>query len=319
MGLSFGVRYPHALMRSGDHGELRAFLHAAETLGFGFVSVGDHVVGADTSVRPDWRPYFGTAPLYDLHSVRHEPLVTFGLFVGLTQRVELTTGILIGPQRQTVLLAKQAAHLDWLSAGRLRLVIASGWNDVEYECLGVDFAQRGRILEEQIELLRLLWTQPVVDYQGHYHTVHAAGINPLPVRRPIPIWLGGSSPVALRRTGALADGWFPSYAYFNEERTAADISTIHGSARAADRNPARIGIQGMNFFADERFSREPGDELPPEDAEGCAEYARRWLTLGASHFLLRDMPWMRSPSVDDQISALEDFALAASMPSGETP
>lgn len=308
--VSLGVRYPHGLMRSGDHGELRAFLEGVEAMGYGFVSVGDHVVGADTSVRPDWKPYFGTAPLYDLHSVRHEPFVMFGLFTGMTSRLEMTTGILISPQRQTVLLAKQAAHLDWLSGGRIRLVIAAGWNDVEYDCLGIDFTQRGGILDEQFELLRLLFTQPVVNYEGEHHTVIGAGLNPLPVRRPIPLWIGGASPPVLRRAGRLADGWFPSYSYFNEDEIRRALATIRSHAAAAGRDPASIGIQGMNFFRDERFERQSGDELPPSTAEECAAYAHRWKELGATHFFLRDVPWASGPGVDEQLAALEAFRTA---------
>ncbi len=179
--VKLGTNLPEHLIGT-DQGALAEFLGALEEMGYAYVTVGDHVLGADLSARPDWRPYLGKAPLYDRHMVWHEPLVLFGYLAALTRSLELCTGILISPQRQSALLAKQAAEADVLTGGRIRFVIAAGWNDVEYEALGVDFSKRGKIMEEQVELMRRLWTEEIVTFQGKFHTVTAAGINPLPVQ-----------------------------------------------------------------------------------------------------------------------------------------
>ena len=220
-----GTNLPEHLI-GRDKGALSEFLKGLEGLGFDYITVGDHVLGADTSVRPDWKPFAGKAPLYDIDMVWHEPLVLFGYLAALTESLQLCTGILISPQRQTVLLAKQAAEVDVLTGGRLRFVISAGWNDVEYEALGVDFRKRGKIMDEQFVLMRKLWTNPVVSYNGHHHTVTAAGINPLPVQGEIPLFIGGQSKAALRRAGRLSDGWVPYYPYFHEDQIRAESLTI---------------------------------------------------------------------------------------------
>src|SRR6185436_13789954 len=140
----------------------------------------------------------------------HEPMVLFGFLAGVTAHLQLTTGILILPQRQTALVAKQAAEIDVLSNGRLRLGVGLGWNHVEYEALGMDFRTRGRRVEEQVEVLRKLWTEPLVTYRGTGHVIDNAGLNPMPVQRPIPIWFGGSAEPALKRAARLGDGWMPA-------------------------------------------------------------------------------------------------------------
>ena len=183
---------------------MRAFAEAAEGLGYAHLVFYDHVLGADTNRRPDWQ-----GP-YSHEDTFHEPLVTFGYLAALTSRIELVSGIIILPQRQTVLVAKQAAQVDVLSGGRLRLGVGIGWNDVEYEGLGQNFHDRGKRSEEQVELLRALWTNEVVDFQGRWHSIPGAGIKPLPVQRPIPVWFGGGrSDGVLRRIARIGDGWFP--------------------------------------------------------------------------------------------------------------
>jgi alkanesulfonate monooxygenase SsuD/methylene tetrahydromethanopterin reductase-like flavin-dependent oxidoreductase (luciferase family) len=163
-----GTNLPEHLIATEPQA-LADFLQAIEELGYAYVTVGDHVLGADLSVRPDWKPFFGKPPLYDRHMVWHEPMVLFGYLSALTRSLELCTGILVGPQRQTSLLAKQAAEVDILSGGRTRFVIAAGWNDVEFEGMGVDFSKRGKIMDEQLEVLKLLWTQEVVTPQRRRH------------------------------------------------------------------------------------------------------------------------------------------------------
>ena len=319
MTVKLGTNLPEHLIGT-DHGALAAFLQALEELGYGYVTVGDHVLGADPSVRPEWRPYFGQAPLYDHHMPWHEPMVLFGFLAGITTTLELSTGILIAPQRQAALLAKQAAEVDVLSDGRVRLVVATGWNDVEYEALGVPFGERGRILEEQVAVMRRLWTEEVVTYRGRYHTVTAAGINPLPVQRPIPLWFGGQSEVVLRRVGRLADGWFPYYPSFSEELIRADLDVIHRAARDAGRDPTTIGLEGAVYFYDERFPMPPGGRLPPQTLEECVEYAHGWRALGADRYWVT-APWadlgpeetgVREPGrewqgIDARIEALRQF------------
>ena len=212
--MQLGVTFPQTEI-GVDPGAIRAYAQAAEGLGYDYLVAYDHVLGADVSVRPDWKPrrhgrqpHLATAlpPAYSHKHAFHEILVLFGYLAGVTKRLGLATGVLIVGQRQTALVAKQAAEVDVLSGGRLRLGIGAGWNDVEFEALGMDFHSRGRRNEEQIALLRALWTQEVVTFEGRWHKVTAAGINPLPVQRPIPIWVGGGAEPVLKRAGRLADG-----------------------------------------------------------------------------------------------------------------
>ena len=172
----------------------------------------------------------------------HEPFVLFGYLGAITQKLEFVTGVLILSQRQTALVAKQAAEVDVLTGGRLRLGIGVGWNEVEYEALGENFANRGRRSAEQIEVMRLLWTQEVVDYHGRYHHITHAGINPLPVQRPIPVWFGGGAPQVVRRIGRIGDGWFPQFQ--PDAEGAERIAEMRQIATNAGRNPADIGIEG---------------------------------------------------------------------------
>ncbi len=323
--MKLGTNLPEHLIGK-DKGALAAFLSAIEDLGFSYITVGDHVLGADLSVRPDWKPFQGKPALYDHHMVWHEPMVLFGYLAALTETLELSTGILISPQRQAVLLAKQAAEVDVLTGGRTRLVLATGWNDVEFEGLGVDFSKRGKIMDEQIPLMRALWTQELVDFEGEHHRVTAAGINPLPPQRPIPIWLGGQSKPVLRRIGRLADGWLPYYPYFEEDRLRQDFEIIADHARAAGRDPSdssEIGIEGAVYFADPRYEKPKGARMPPETLDECVEYAHWWKAFGANYYWVT-APWAELgpeetgiredgkvwSGVDARIKALEEFVQA---------
>ena len=200
--LTSGIVFPQTEI-GPDPGAVRAFAEATEGLGFDGLMIYDHVVGADTRNRPDWSGW------YDLEHSFHEIFVVMGFIAALTERIRLVTGIVILPQRQTVLVAKQAAEVDVLSNGRLTLGIGVGWNAVEFEALDQDFSNRGKRCEEQIELLRALWTRESVDFEGKYHRVPQAGIKPLPVQRPIPIWIGGQADAVLRRVARMGDGWLP--------------------------------------------------------------------------------------------------------------
>src|SRR6266545_754766 len=201
--MRIGVVFPQTEI-GNDPSAIHDYAQAAEELGYTHVLAYDHVLGAN----PD-RPG-GWSGAYTFRSAFHEVFVLFGYLAGVTQRLELVTGVLILPQRQTALVAKQTASLDVLSGGRLRLGVGLGWNEVEYTGLKEDFHNRGRRIEEQVALLRRLWSEPLVVFNGRWHTIPDAGINPLPVHRPIPIWFGGHAPAVLRRTARLGDGWMPN-------------------------------------------------------------------------------------------------------------
>ena len=320
--VKLGTNLPEHLIGK-DPGALTEFLSGLEELGYDYVTVGDHVLGADLSVRPNWRPYHGKSPSYGHQVPWHEPMVLFGYLAALTRTLELSTGILISTQRQTALLAKQAAEVDVLTGGRQRLVISIGYNDVEFEALGVDFSKRGPIMDEQVELLRQFWTREVVNFEGEFHRVSAAGINPLPVQRPIPLWFGGQSKPALRRIGRVGDGWFPYYPYFSEQQLHDDLAVIQQSAREAGRDPAEIGIEGAVYFEHKLFEMPPDGRKPPRSFEDCLEYAHWWKSFGATHYWVT-APWadlgpeesgIRTPGVgrigvEPRLRALADFKTA---------
>lgn len=202
MTIKIGAAFPQGEV-GGDPGGIRAYLQALEELGYTHLECGEHTVLHDPSVRPDWNPSKPARPLWQTTWPNHDPFVLFGLAAALTKRVEFITGIVYLPVRQTALVAKQCAEVDVLSNGRMRLGVGVGWNDLEYTTMGADFHTRGKRMEEQIKLLRRLWTEEVVEFKGRFDQIEHAGINPLPVQRPIPIWHGGSSEPALRRAARL--------------------------------------------------------------------------------------------------------------------
>jgi len=232
--MQLGVVFPQTEI--GIHpADVERFAKTAESCGYHHLIAYDHVLGANTASRAGWQ-----GP-YTMESVFHEPFVLFSYLAALTERIELTTGVLILPQRQTALVAKQAACLDVLSGGRLRLGIGTGWNPVEYEALGQNFHDRGRRSEEQIELMRQLWASPAVSFEGRWHRVSDAGLNPLPAARRIPVWLGGMAPQVVERVGRIADGWIP----FVNPELGKQLDQMRHHARDAGRDPAEIGIQCM--------------------------------------------------------------------------
>jgi probable F420-dependent oxidoreductase len=279
-----GVVFPQTEI-GADPAAIRDFAQAAESLGYHHLLAYDHVIGANPASRPGWRPP------YTYKDCFHEPFVLFGYLAGLTSKIELVTGIIILPQRQTVLVAKQAAALDVLSHGRLRLGIGIGWNPVEYEALGEDFHNRGQRSEEQIEVMRRLWTNELVTYEGRWHKIADAGLNPLPIQRPIPVWFGGSDDRALRRLGRLGDGWFPLLE--PDDRCRAAIEKIHSSARSAGRDPNAIGVEG----------RIPIGQGSPETWLNRIE---AWKKLGATHVTVNTMK-AGLASVGAHIDAIKRF------------
>ncbi len=287
--MQLGAIFPQTEI-GADPGAVRDFAQAAESLGYEHLLVFDHVLGADPSKREHWeRPYSHTDTF-------HEPFVLFGYLAALTETIQMTTGILILPQRQTALVAKQAAAVDVLTGGRLRLGIGIGWNDVEYEALGENFSNRGRRSEEQVELLRLLWTQEVVNFKGRYHQVTHAGINPLPVQRPIPIWFGGGAPNVVKRIGRLGDGWFPQ---FQPDSAGQElIGQMREHAKAAGRDPGAIGIEGRISF---------GDGNP----DTWSKAAAAWDEVGATHLSVNTMR-AGLKGADQHIDAIRRFKEAVS-------
>jgi len=285
--MRFGVVFPQTEI-GADPLAIKDFAQAAEALGYQHILAYDHVIGANPASRPGWRPP------YTYRDPFHEPFVLFGYLAGLTKKIGLVTGVIILPQRQTVLVAKQAAALDVLSGGRLRLGIGIGWNPVEYEALNENFKNRGRRSEEQVEVMRKLWTQELVTFQGQWHTITDAGLNPLPVQRPIPIWFGGGDDRTLRRLARLGDGWFPLLG--PDDKCRAAIEKIHSYAREAGRDPGLIGIEG-------RITVGQGA------AEGWIKEIDAWKTLGATHITFNTMKaGLRTPA--DPIDAIRRFKQA---------
>jgi len=287
-----GVVFPQTEI-GNDPGVIREFAQAVEELGYQYLLAYEHVVGAP----PDRLRELGVPrPPYTHESPFHEPFVLFGYLSAVTSKLELTTGIVILPQRQTVLVAKQAAEVDVLSRGRLRLGVGLGWNPVEYEALGEDFRNRGRRVEEQITLLRLLWTQELVDFEGRYHRVRRAGLNPLPVQRPIPIWMGGSADRALRRIARIADGWISQLA--PSPQAAEVLDRVRGYVWEAGRDPDRFGLEGRVHLG-----TTPADRWP--------EAVRIWKELGGTHLSVNTMrSGFRTPQ--EHLEALRHFREALS-------
>ncbi len=287
--MQIGAVFPQTEIGSDrDPGVIRAWAAAAEDLGYQHILVYDHVLGADTAVHPNWR-----GP-YDLHTPFREPFVLFGFLAAVTG-LELVTGIIILPQRQTALVAKQAVEVDLLTGGRFRLGVGIGWNAVEYEALGKDFTDRGRRLDEQVDLLRRLWVEESVTFDGQFETVTGAGLAPRPAQRPIPVWFGGSSAPAYRRMGRLADGWFPQVPPDGRLDDARGI--VDASAKEAGRDPSAIGMEGrISWTAD-------GQEAK------VATHAERWREAGASHLSLNTMG-AGLGAVDAHIAALRRSAEA---------
>src|SRR3954454_2497828 len=201
-GMQIGVVFPQTEVGDAPVADLRRYATTVEELSFGHLLAYDHVLGADPEAHAPW-----TGP-YNVHTTFHEPFVLFGYIAAVTS-LEVVTGVIILPQRQTALVAKQAAEVDLLAEGRFRLGVGLGWNAVEYEALDKEVTNRGVRMDEQIPLLRRLFNERAVTHHGRYEKVTGAGIAPLPVQRPIPIWIGGQSDPAYRRAGRLADGWFP--------------------------------------------------------------------------------------------------------------
>lgn len=236
-----------------DADVIREWTHHVVESGFSYIVVPDHVFGVDPAHHPEWAAQWphsaGVRAPYTAEHVFHDPLVLFGFFAAICD-LELATGILVLPQRQTAVVAKQAAEVDVLCKGRLRLSVGIGWNPVEYEALGVAFHDRGARIEEQIEVMRLLWTSPVVEFEGRFHHLVGVGVSPLPVQRPIPVWLGGESSRVLERIGRLGDGWSTGSKAHPGEEFASKVGLIRRAAREAGRDGDEIGVEVRLWVGD---------------------------------------------------------------------
>jgi len=239
----------------------------ANECGYDHALLYDHVVGADETIHQDW---WGA---YNVRTPFHEPMVLFGYLAALTG-MEMLAGIIVLPQRQTALVAKQAAEVDMLTGGKFRLGVAIGWNPVEYQALGKDFSNRGQRIEEQVAILRQLWSERSVTFQGRFEEMPGVGLAPRPVQRPIPIWFGGQSPIAYRRAGRLGDGWIPEV-YLGPELTEAQ-SIVNQAASEAGRDPETIGMQGRVRWGTGGVSQIVDD-------------IGRWGEVGATHVAINTM------------------------------
>jgi probable F420-dependent oxidoreductase len=258
--MKVGLSIPDQLI-GFDASVIRDYAVSAEELGFSYLTVVDHVLGAPHEGRD---PPFHPGGIYTEKSVFHEPLTLFGFLAGVTSRIELVTAVLVLPQRQTALVAKQAAQVALLSDYRLRLGVGSGWNYIEYQSLGTEYRTRGRRLEEQVTLLRRLWAEPILDVDTEFHRIDRAGLNPL-LDRPIPIWFGGFSAVQQDRCARIGDGmlWGPNSSYSRRGN-----ETIRKRAAEVGRDPAEIGFQAS---------------VGPREDQSLDEAIESWAAAGGTH------------------------------------
>lgn len=283
--MRIGVVFPQTEFPA-DPTAVRAYGQAVEALGYSHILAYDHVLGANPERPGGWHgPYTYRDPFFS-------PFLLFSYLAGATENLEFVSGVFILPQRETALFAKQAATLDVLCQGRLRLGIGTGWNSVEYEALNQDFHMRGKRQEEQVTLLRKLWSEPLVKFQGRWDTIPDAGINPLPVQRPIPIWFGGHADAVLRRIAKMGDGWMPGY------RTAAAAAP---ALAQLDEQLAQYGRSRADIGLEPRLQWREGS-LPE-----LVQQREEWRAAGATHLSINTMGSGFS-SVQEHIDALRQFA-----------
>lgn len=268
-----------------DRAAVRDIAQTLEGLGFDHLLTYDHVLGADTSQRPGWSGF------HDLDDQFCEAMVLLGFISAVTERIGLSTGIVCLPQRQTVLMAKQAAEVDRLSGGRMRLGVGIGWNKVEYDALGQDFHTRADRMEEQIVLLRRLWTEESVTFAGRFDKVDAAGICPLPIQRPIPVWIGSMLDRTIDRVARLADGWMPEYR--KTELVKPQLEILEAKLAEHGRDRASFGLEA-------RLSVKDGT---PDDWRRTFE---EWKSLAFTHFSVSTI-WSGAKTVDEHLALFTRF------------
>ncbi len=284
--MHLGAVLPHNEIGT-DPGAMKAYAQGVEALGFTHLLLYDHVMGADPN-----RPGGFNGP-YDKDVAFHEPMTTFAFIAAVTETVEMVTNVLILPQRQTALLAKQAAEVAILSGNRLRLGVGTGWNEVEYESLNVPFAQRGKRQAEQVVLLRRLWQEDSIDFEGDFHRIPLASINPRP-SQPIPIWFGGAAPALIARAARLGDGWMPLGGPNEASRDI--LRALREQREAAGLAWEGFGVQAQAMYAG-------------GNAERWHTHATRWRELGATHLAVRTDS-AELPDVDAHLAALASYLSA---------
>ena len=265
-----------------DPAKIRDWAQAAEDLGYAYIEVPDHVFGA--TARDGW------TPLYNERDPFHETFTTLAFLAAATRTIKLSSGVLILPQRQTGVVAKQAAEVDILSAGRLRLGVGVGWNHVDYASLGTDWKTRGARQAEQVAVLRRLWTEDLVTYTGRFHELREVTIVPPPVQRPIPIWLGGTSDPVVRRAARIGDGWMPILP--PDEQAEAKLADLRSHLKAFGRDPAAFGLEAWL-------------RMREADPQRWAAAADGWRRLGAQMVML--YPMYRMTTFAEQIETLRRF------------
>jgi len=265
--MQIGAVFSHGEV-GADVASMRDWAQAVQELGYDFVVASDHVVGADPADYPDLERVF------PIENRLHEPLTLFAFLAGVAPRLGFLSSVIILPQRQAVLVAKQAAEIDVLTGGRLRLGVGIGWNPVEFTALGMEFRNRARRFEDQIAVMRRLWTERVVTFEGRYHTLRAAGINPLPVQRPIPVWIGAAAEPAVKRACAIGDGYLPLAPL--DGGWQATLDRVHEWLREAGRDPSSFGVEGR---------LNAGTGTP----DAWSKTIEMWRGFGASHLSVGTM------------------------------
>ncbi|TDJ33450.1 MAG: LLM class F420-dependent oxidoreductase [Gammaproteobacteria bacterium] len=281
--MEFGAVFPHNEIGT-DPGAIKAYAQGVEALGATHLLIYDHVLGADPDRAGGWQG------AYDKNVAFHEPFTTFAFIAAVTEKLEMITTVLILPQRQTVLVAKQAAQVAVLSNNRFRLGIGTGWNEIEYEALNETFTNRGKRQAEQVELMRKLWREDSLTYQSEYHTINGAGINPRP-SKPIPVWFGGSAPALLERCGQIGDGWIPLMGANDAAREC--IDTIRSSRAATGRSFEDFGIQAQAQYSGGNPDR-------------WASHAVKWRDIGATHLAIATHN-AGPTDVDGHLSRIQEY------------
>jgi probable F420-dependent oxidoreductase len=281
--MELGVVFPQ-LEIGQNPSIIREYAETTESLGFEHILAYDHVLGVDPS-RSEWSGPYTNADQF------HEPLTLFSYLSAVTTHVTFITGVLVLPQRQTALVAKQTAELDIVSEGRLRVGVGVGWNHVEYEALGESFHTRGARIEEQLTVLRELWTEPIIEFEGEFHTLPGVGINPRPTQQPIPIWMGGDAAAVIRRIAHLSDGWvMPSRTLSEAE---ALLDSLREACRAVDRDFSSLTIHARL-------------DLSSIDSSDISDEIDNWHDIGVDHLAL-DANSITSDSIDGQLATLEEY------------
>ena len=286
--MEFGAVFPHAEI-GDDPGAIKAYAQGVEAMGLTHLLIYDHVLGADPNRPGGWKG------AYDKDTAFHEPFTTFAFIAAVTEKLEMITTVLILPQRQTVLVAKQAAEVAVLSNNRFRLGVGTGWNEIEYVGLNEEFASRGKRQTEQVELMRKLWTEDSLTYNGEYHTIDAAGIKPRP-SKPVPVWFGGSAAPLLKRCGELGDGWIPLMGANPKAQECLD--TIRGHREAAGLSMDGFGIQAQAAYAG-------------GTPERWASHAGKWRNMGCTHLAVHTHN-AGETNVDGHLARIQEYLDAVS-------